>query len=225
MKNICVIPARANSDRLPHKNRIKVNGVYNIELLGYYAKKTKLFKDIFCYTNDGHLQNNITGINVVERSEESSRPEKTFIDLLNSVIKWHGFAEELTNICILYPTALFINDFDISGSYSCLKNCDSVVSVTRVLSRYQNLLYKDAGVFVTYYIPDIAEENGCIYKEPYRHAGQFIWINVKSFMAQQKIVMLKTASWEMDCAVDIDTTADLNLARRLLPDRKISIES
>lgn len=133
---IALIPARAGSKRLRNKNIKKLNGHPLIAYTINVAKKSKIFKNIFCITDSKRYQKIAK---LYGTDEMELRPKK--ISLNNSPdIEWLTWAIkklEYNNVnfkyfAILRPTSPFRSKSMIKNAYKIFlksKNADSIRAV------------------------------------------------------------------------------------------------
>jgi len=128
MKNLCVIPARGGSKRIPKKNIKEFCGkpliAYSIET----ALKSNLFEKVIVSTDDDE----ISKISKKYGAEVLKRPEELADDMthVGPVIE-HAVSilqkndENYNFICILYATAPFLQKKYLIEGYEVLKNSDA----------------------------------------------------------------------------------------------------
>lgn len=122
MKNLCVIPARGGSKRIPGKNIKEFHGkpviAYSIEA----ALGTQLFDQVVVSTDSRE----IAEISAQFGADILLRPEKLSDDLTGTyeVIR-HAYKSyesfNYQNICCIYATSPMISQFDISRGYMAVQ--------------------------------------------------------------------------------------------------------
>ena len=128
MKNLCIIPARGGSKRIPRKNVKPFLGkpmlAYSIET----AQKTALFDEIMVSTDDEEIAEVAKqyGAKVpFMRSAETANDFATTADVLKEVIsKYMELGREFDNFCCFYATAPLVQSKDIVSSFERLQNSD-----------------------------------------------------------------------------------------------------
>ena len=106
MKNLCIIPARGGSKRIPHKNVKSFMGkpiiAYSIET----ALKSGLFDEVMVSTDDPEIAETARryGAKVpFMRSAETANDYATTADVLREVLnKYKERGEEFDNMCCFY---------------------------------------------------------------------------------------------------------------------------
>ena len=117
MKNLCIIPARGGSRRIPRKNVKPFLGkpmlAYSIEA----AKQSGLFNEIMVSTDDAEIAEVAKkyGANVpFMRSAETASDYATTADVLKEVlVKYKEQGQEFDNFCCFYATAPMVQSKDI----------------------------------------------------------------------------------------------------------------
>ena len=142
--NICVIPARAGSKRIPRKNIKEFNGkpiiAYSIEA----ALKSNCFSQVIVSTDDDEISEVAKkyGAHVpFVRPDELSNDYVGTIPVIKHTIEWmEDNNNYIENVCCLYATAPFIQSKIISKAYKQLKDssadyCFSVTSFAFPIQR------------------------------------------------------------------------------------------
>src|SRR5690606_21558885 len=135
--NLCIIPARGGSKRIPRKNIKDFLGkpiiAYSIEA----ALKSELFQEVMVSTDDEEIAEIAKqyGAKVpFMRSTETSDDYATTMEVLREVVKDYGSkGMYFENICCIYPTAPFVSSERLKEAYDVLlnHNYDSVIPVMR----------------------------------------------------------------------------------------------
>lgn len=124
--NVCVIPARGASKRIPRKNIKLFNGkpmiAWSIEL----AQKTKLFDKIIVSTDDDEIASVAKEFGAIVpfvRPAELSDDYSTTTAVMAHAVRWFleaGFA--IDTACCLYATAPFVAISDLTNSFDIMKS-------------------------------------------------------------------------------------------------------
>jgi len=109
-------------------------------------------------------------------------------------------------ICLILPTAVFATAEDIAKGGSMIEHCDCVATFCKYPHPIERTFISKWGYMEMRNTKHAFTQTQGI-RESYYDAGQFYWINVKSFRKQGKIFMDKTAPIIVE-AVDIDTPED-----------------
>lgn len=214
-KNLCIIPARGGSKRIPRKNIKDFLGkpiiAYSIEV----ALESGLFDEVMVSTDDEeitqvakHYRARVPFL----RSGKASDDFATTLDVVKEVLaSYKKRGKEFENICILYPTAPFVTTkrikegFDKLGSYQA---CVPVVAFDYPVWR----AFKLKDETLSYQWPEYETSRSQDLEPLYHDAGQWYWIKTRAI--KDSLVPDKTASVLLDSleVQDIDEEADWKLA-------------
>jgi N-acylneuraminate cytidylyltransferase len=218
MKNLCVIPARGGSKRIPFKNVRNFCGWPIISYPIKQALESKLFDEVIVYTDNQEIAkvaNEYGAITPLFRAQENANDTATLTETLFEVlIKYEDTDKWFDNICVILPTAVFITFDDLFNSKNRLDfdKLDSVISVNKYNHPIERAFEIDLS---TGYL--FMKQSGYEFSRTqdimpsYHDAGQFYWLHVNSFLDQHKIFMKKMIGHQID-AVDIDNEEDWQLA-------------
>ncbi len=214
--NICVIPARGGSKRIPRKNIKEFNGkpiiAYSIEA----ALKSNCFDQVIVSTDD---------VEIVEvakkygaqvpfiRPTELSNDYAGTIPVIKHAIEW---LEESNNtiesVCCLYATAPFIQPQTISRAFQQLQEsktdyCFSATSFTFPIQRAIRITQNDK---VEMFYPEYFNVRSQDLEEAYHDAGQFYWGKAQAFKDELPIFSEVATSYILPryLVQDIDTKED-----------------
>jgi CMP-N-acetylneuraminic acid synthetase len=212
MNNLCVIPARKNSKRLPEKNKIYVNSELNINRLVRIAEETGLFYEIIVYTDDEEIYEEAK--NAVMRNKVEAN--QTMAEMVDEIKDLYSHAD---TIMILYATALFVEGYHLKLAYAELEKWDCVIPITQTHSIAHVVnANMDTGKVTPF---NMKTKDINVSGPTYKHAGQW-WLIRRSAATRRSIFPENTGHmlyWE---AVDIDYYKDLEMAKLLLP--KLNID-
>lgn len=185
--NICVIPARGGSKRIPRKNIKEFNGkpiiAYSIEA----ALKSNCFSEVIVSTDDNEIAEVAKkyGAQVpFVRPDGLSNDYVGTIPVVKHAIEWmednNNFIE---NVCCLYATAPFVQSKIISKAYQQLKDlsADYCFSVTNFAFSIQRAIKIVEGNKVDMFYPEHFNTRSQDLEEAYHDAGQFYWGKVQAF--------------------------------------------
>ena len=185
--NICVIPARAGSKRIPRKNIKEFNGkpiiAYSIEA----ALKSNCFSQVIVSTDDDEISEVAKkyGAHVpFVRPDELSNDYVGTIPVIKHTIEWmEDNNNYIENVCCLYATAPFIQSKMISKAYKQLKNssADYCFSVTKFTFPIQRAIKIIQGDKVDMLYPEHFNTRSQDLEEAYHDAGQFYWGKAQAF--------------------------------------------
>jgi CMP-N-acetylneuraminic acid synthetase len=206
--NICIIPARSASRRIPNKNIRPFLGFPIIEYPFNSAIESGLFKHIIITTDSDIIENlfkNEKGCTIIKRPEHLCGDNIPVVMPILHAIEKMDF-KILNNICVMFPTSVFIKPGDLIKASMKLKNNDAVISVTeiphpieRALCMNNRLLKMIDPQYEYFRTQDLPKK--------YFDAGQFYLMDSESFMSQRKMFMDKCIPYVMD-SVDIDSESD-----------------
>jgi len=185
--NICVIPARGGSKRIPRKNIKEFNGkpiiAYSIEA----ALKSNCFDQVIVSTDDDEIAEVARkyGAKVpFVRPDELSNDYVGTIPVIKHAIEWMEDNENpVENVCCLYATAPFIQSQTISKAFQQLKDLrtDYCFSVTRFASPIQRAVKIVQDNKVNMFYPEHFNIRSQDLEEAYHDAGQFYWGKSQAF--------------------------------------------
>lgn len=228
MRKIAVITARGGSKRIPRKNIREFCGkpilAYSIEA----ALESGIFDTVMVSTEDEEIAETAERYGAEIPFLRSSRNADDFAttrEVLREVLGEYGSrGERFDVLCCIYPTAPFVTAGRLREAAKLLEEngADSVLPVVRFGFPPQRCVVVQDG-FLQFKWPENAQVRSQDLEPYYHDAGQFYFLNVESFLAQDVMVMKKTVPLilsEMEIQ-DIDTEEDWKLAElkyRLLRD-------
>ena len=185
--NICVIPARGGSKRIPRKNIKEFNGkpiiAYSIEA----ALKSNCFSQVIVSTDDDEISEVAKKYGALVpfvRPDELSNDYAGTIPVIKHAIEWmEDNNNYIENVCCLYATAPFIQSKIISKAYQQLKdsNSDYCFSVTSFSFPIQRAIKIVQGDKVNMFYPEHFNTRSQDLEEAYHDAGQFYWGKAQAF--------------------------------------------
>ena len=214
--NICVIPARAGSRRIPRKNIKEFNGkpiiAYSIEA----ALKSNCFSQVIVSTDDNEISEVAKkyGAHVpFVRPDELSNDYVGTIPVIKHTIEWmEDNNNYIENVCCLYATAPFIQSKIISKAYQQLKNssadyCFSVTSFAFPIQRAIRIVQDNK---VDMFYPEHFNTRSQDLEEACHDAGQFYWGKAQAFKAELPLFSEVATPYVLPryLVQDIDTMED-----------------
>lgn len=176
--NLCVIPARGGSKRIPKKNIKLFHGkpliAHSIEI----AKKSGLFDKIIVSTDDEEIAKTAKkyGAEIQIRPKELADDYTGSIDVFEYVISQNpGFKYA----CMIYATAPFLQTKYLKEGLEKLKNssaCYSFAATTYDFPIWRGFEIKNGKAKM--FFPEYMEKRSQDLKEAYHDAGQFYWKKV-----------------------------------------------
>lgn len=217
MANLCIIPARGGSKRIPRKNIKNFLGkpiiAYSIEV----ALKSKLFDEVMVSTDDNEiaLVAKKYGAKVpFMRSEKNADDYATTFDVIQEVVfAYKNEGKVFENICCIYPCAPFVSEEILKKSFLKLQHYDVVFPVISFGFPIQRALKKEGGR-IGFFYPKYALSRSQDLEKSYHDAGQFYFFKVNKILKSGKLVTENTGAIEISEleAQDIDNEIDWKLA-------------
>lgn len=219
MANLCIIPARGGSKRIPRKNIKPFLGkpiiAYSIEA----ALKSNLFDEVMVSTDDTEIAEIAKkhGAKVpFMRSKKNSDDFATTMDVLQEVIESYKKKDQTFEfVCCIYPCAPLLTVENLLEAFDKLtkNNKKTVFPIIEFSFPIQRALkLEDSNL--SFDQPEFALSRSQDIPKRYHDAGQFYFFRVKTLMEEQKIIGDSVGAIvisEMD-AQDIDNETDWKLA-------------
>lgn len=219
MSNLCIIPARGGSKRIPRKNIKPFLGkpiiAYSIEA----ALKSKLFDEVMVSTDDFEIAAIAKkyGASVpFMRSDKTSNDFATTFDVIYEVLLEYKLLNKKFDFgCCIYPCAPFVTKEKLAESFRLLmgKNFDSVFPIIPFSFPIQRAL-KENEQKVSFFYPKYSLTRSQDLEKSYHDAGQFYWLNTNICMEKKEIITDNSGSvilTELE-GQDIDNEIDWKLA-------------
>ena len=218
--NICVIPARGGSKRIPRKNIKEFNGkpiiAYSIEA----ALKSNCFSQVIVSTDDDEISEVAKKYGALVpfvRPDELSNDYAGTISVIKHAIEWmENNNNYIESVCCLYATAPFIQSKIISKAYQQLKNSNSdcYFSVTSFAFPIQRAIKIVQGDKVDMFYPQHFMDRSQDLEDSYHDAGQFYWGIPQAFLDNEDIFSEKSIPVILPryLVQDIDTLEDWHRA-------------
>ncbi len=216
MKNLCIIPARGGSKRIPRKNVKDFLGkpiiAYSIEV----ALKSGLFDEVMVSTDDQEIAAIAQkyGASVpFFRSAETANDYATTADVLNEVLsEYKQCGQTFDNLCCIYATAPLITAQDIIDAYNRLLNGDFTCVYPVVQFSYpiwRCLDVAEDGSMKRHWSEYENSRSQDLPKE-YHDSGTFYWYKLaKNAIQAGKLGAIIVPEYQVQ---DIDTETDWKLA-------------
>lgn len=215
MKNLCIIPARGGSKRIPRKNIKPFMGkpimAYSIEA----ALGSGLFEEVMVSTDDAEFASVAKKIGAsvpFMRTEKTANDYATLSDVIDEVVKMYKErGQEFDNFCCLLSTAPFVTSEQLKGSYDIFieQHFDSLRPVVRFDFPIQRAFRMAEDNTVSFMHPEHINTRSQDLEKAYHDAGLFYWGTCA--------LGFRGAKWggyEIDESVcqDIDTESDWRMA-------------
>ena len=217
--NICIIPARGGSKRIPRKNIKLFHGKPMIAWSIQAAIESECFDRIIVSTDDDEIAtiSEQYGAEIpFKRPDELSDDYSSTVDVMYHAATWVRSAHDCCRyLCCLYPTAPLMRIIDLKEGLRAIErnSLDYVYSVVEFDFPIQRAIkVTEQGVFA-------ADEDGFEKRsqdlEPMWHdAGQFYWGSIESFLDMKPLVGSKIGAIRVPAlhCQDIDNESDWELA-------------
>jgi pseudaminic acid cytidylyltransferase len=218
--NICVIPARGGSKRIPRKNIKEFHGRPIISYSINAAIDSNCFDRVIVSTDDNEIAEIARKYDAEVpflRPSELSGDFIPTLPVIKNAIEW--FQKEKfrpRHVLCLYPTAPFIKKNLIKESYqqlieSKLDYCFSVTSFPFPIKRAIKITRENR---VKMYYPNHFNTRSQDLEEAYHDAGQFYWGRSQAFLAEQPFFSERASPFILPrhMVQDIDTLSDWSRA-------------
>jgi pseudaminic acid cytidylyltransferase len=219
MGNLCIIPARGGSKRIPRKNIKTFCGkpiiAYSIEA----AIKSNLFDEVMVSTDDDEIAELALkyGASVpFLRSEKTANDFATTFDVIEEVLENFKNRKELFDYtCCIYACAPFVSEDNLKLSFNQLieKRFDTVLPIIPFGYPIQrSLKIKDNNIGFIY--PEYSLTRSQDLEQIYHDASQFYWLNTKICLEKKHLITDNSGSIilsELE-GQDIDNDIDWKLA-------------
>ncbi len=181
MKNLCIIPARGGSKRIPRKNIKPFMGkpiiAYSIEA----ALKSGLFDEVMVSTDDVEIAEVAKqhGASVpFLRSEKTANDYAGLTDVIDEVVATYKEGNLIfDNYCCLLSTAPFVNSDLLKKSYKLFveKEFDTLRPIVRFDYPIQRAYRMDENNVVSFMQPEFLNTRSQDLEKAYHDAGLFYW--------------------------------------------------
>tara|TARA_B110000008_G_C16849422_1_gene516160 strand:+ start:196 stop:897 length:702 start_codon:yes stop_codon:yes gene_type:complete len=192
--NLCVIPARGGSKRIPKKN-IKIFCGKPIILWSIEeAIKSKCFHKIIVSTDDEEIANLVKshGVDVPfvrpkELSDDYTETIPVIAHAIRHLTKDNQFP---TNVCCIYAAAPFIRAIDLELCLKKLKDCgaDFTFPATSYAYPIQRSFKIKNNQRVEMFQPEYSNSRSQDLEEAYHDAGQFYWGKANAWLENSSII-------------------------------------
>lgn len=219
MRNLCIIPARGGSKRIPRKNIKNFLGkpiiAYSIEM----AIQSGLFVEVMVSTDSEEIAEIAIKYGAIVpflRSNKNSDDFAATVDVIEEVIlRYENVGQLFDNCCCIYPTAPFVTPVLLKlGLDHLSKNeFDSVFSIMKFSFPIQRAIKIENGKIQMCNPENISVRSQDL-EETFHDAGQFYWIKPKKILSLRKIITDNSGGIiiKENEAQDIDTFSDWELA-------------
>ncbi|KAA6227507.1 MULTISPECIES: pseudaminic acid cytidylyltransferase [unclassified Campylobacter] len=222
MKNICIIPARGGSKRIPRKNIIDFCGkpllAYSVE----NALNSKIFDEIFVSSDDDEiLQTGIKfGAKALLRDENLSDDYTTSSQVIKENIKkLIESGENLDSVCCLYATAPLINADILKKAFERFKENKSkfLFAATEFDYPIQRAFKLDENFQVSMFDERYYNSRSQDLTKAYHDSGAFYFGKASEWLSENIMFRPHSSVFLLPkkLVCDIDTMQDLEFAKLL----------
>lgn len=221
--NICVIPARGGSKRIPRKNIKDFCGKPMIAWSIEAARKSNCFVHVLVSTDDEEIAKIARewGAEVpFLRPAELSNDYTPTTPVIAHATQWANCNLGSTeNVCCLYATAPFVQAEDLKKGLKTLHESEAefAFSVTSFTYPIQRAIYITVEGRVEMFQPEHFNTRSQDLKEAWHDAGQFYWGKADAWLAGKTIFSNDSAPVKLNRyrVQDIDTHEDWKRAELL----------
>jgi len=214
--NVCIIPARGGSKRIPRKNIRDFCGkpiiAYSIDV----ALKSGLFSEVMVSTEDDEIaaiaKENGATVPFL-RAEKAADDYATLVDVVDEVQNSYLKQERsFKYACCILPTAPFLTVENIKRGYEILIENDAASSRPVIRFSYPiQRAFRMIGNRVELFSPEYEITRSQDLEAAFHDAGQFYWINLNLGFENEKRVGFEVSAM---LAQDIDTEEDWRMAEK-----------
>lgn len=219
--NVCIIPARGGSKRIPRKNIREFCGKPMIAWSIEAARESDCFDRIVVSTEDAEISEvakNLGAEVPFERPAELANDYAETVPVITHAIEELGLPAKAA-VCCLYATAPFVRPSDIQRGLEALQTTDAdyAFSVTTYAFPIQRALRITETGRVTMLHPENAERRSQDLEEAWHDAGQFYWGTPEAWVAGKAPLTSDAVPVRMprERVQDIDTIEDWRRAEWL----------
>lgn len=221
--NLCVIPARGGSKRIPQKNIKFFCGkpiiIWSIEK----AIKSKCFDRIIVSTDDQEIMNIVRDYQVEVpfiRPKELADDYTTTVPVVAHAIKWQIENYKAPDfVCCLYATAPFVEVKTIKAGLECLKkfDVDYVFTATDFAYPVQRSFRIKKNKRLRMIHQEHSKSRSQDLDETFHDAGQFYWGSSDTWLKNKPIIAENSSPILIPRtrAIDIDTIEDWEIAEKM----------
>lgn len=217
MKNLCIIPARGGSKRIPRKNIKDFLGkpiiAYSIEA----ALNSRLFEEVMVSTDDDEIATiakqygaNVPFLRSANTANDYATTKEVLVEVLN---QYQKIGQKFDVLCCLYATAPFVTPENLQECYSHIGDkYDAAFTMVRYSYPIQRALKLENG-FVKMREPEYKSSRSQDLEPIYHDAGQFYFTHVNKIEALE-LWTEHTYGFELSelMVQDLDTEIDWQLA-------------
>jgi pseudaminic acid cytidylyltransferase len=221
--NICIIPARSGSKRIPKKN---IKSFFGKPIIAWSIKiaiESKCFDKIIVSTDDNKIANIAKryGAEVpFMRPKKLSGDFTETVPVISHAIKWQIKNDQKPDyVCCIYATAPFIELSNLKNCLEILKNSDSdyVFPATNFAYPIQRSFKIQNNKRLKMFYPKYRKSRSQDLEEAYHDVGQFYWGSSDAWLKNKEIISKNSTPILVPRAraIDIDTIEDWEIAEKM----------
>lgn len=218
--NICIIPARAGSERIPGKNIKIFRGRPIIQWVIETVIKSSLFDVVMCSTDSAQIAEIASRIGAETpflRSMQNSSSVATTNDVLMEVLAWYKErGMTFSHACCMYPTAVFTTIEQLELGYTACVS--SAANLVFPVAEYERNIYRalqtNSDGTTEFIFPENELTRTQDLPPALYDAGQWYWFTPERFLLNGRLFGGKTITQTIPriMAHDIDTPEDWDKA-------------
>ena len=191
--NLCIIPARGGSKRIPRKNIKEFCGKPMIEWSIDAAQTSGCFDEIIVSTDDDAIAEvaKSHGVSVpFRRPAELSGDYVSTTAVIRHAVDWLAAHDRKPQaLCCLYATAPFVRPEDIKHGLEILrtKKTEFAFSVTSFAFPIQRAIRLTADQRVEMFMPEYFDNRSQDLEDAWHDAGQFYWGRTSAWLEEKPI--------------------------------------
>ena len=218
--NLCIIPARSGSKRIPYKNIKIFCGQPMIAYSIKAALHSGCFDQVIVSTNDSEiaeLAKSFGALVPFYRPENLSDDYTGTVPVVKHAIEWfEARAVKPIDVCCLYATAPFVQPKSIQLAYQQLKEtqADYCFTVTSFSFPIQRAIKLNKDHRVEMFCPEHLMTRSQDLEDAYHDAGQFYWGKVDAWKVEKSLFSKDASPFILPryMVQDIDTLEDWHRA-------------
>lgn len=213
--NLCVIPARGGSKRIPRKNIRPFAGKPMIAYAIHAAQKSELFSKIIVSTDDAEVsevsQKHGAEVPFLRPTELADDHTPTVPVIAHAIRELESRGDRYKYVCCIYPCVPFLKGKDLKNAHKLFirKEVDYCFPVTEYPSPIQRALKMDKDGRLAPFFPEFELSRTQDLNRAYHDAGQFYFGKKEAWLTNPHIHKSGvgfTVPWFK--ASDIDTSED-----------------
>ena len=214
--NICIIPAKSHSTRIPEKNIKEFCGRPVIEYTLEAVRDSGCFDKIVVSTDSDRIGAIATRYGAIyyKRAAEFMADETPMVDAVMEVLR--DEKSDYDTVCMAYACSPFIKESVIRDAYSQheFHDADVTTAIYRSCEHAEySMLIRDGKLIPRH--PEYKDVNSNLFPDTYQNAGQFYIADVDHLSISQTLTPANMWGVIVEHGIDIDTPEDWARAEAL----------